>query len=63
MIDHDVTTTRTRNTYRRYLVKYKNHSLEECQWLAKTSLSPTCQHLISAYLAHTATHDDDDVSW
>ena len=58
MIDHDVTTTRTGNTYHRYLVKYKNHSLEECQWLAKTSLSPTYQHLISAYHAHTATHDD-----
>ena len=53
IMDHDVTTTRTGKQYHRYLVKYKNHSMEECQWISATSLSPTYHHLISAYHAHT----------
>ena len=53
IIDHDVTTTRTGKKYHRYLVKYKNHSMEECQWISATSLSPTYHHLISVYHAHT----------
>ena len=58
IIDHDLTTTRTGKEYHRYLVKYKNHSLEECQWLTESSLSPAYQHLISAYHAHTIAHDN-----
>ena len=53
ILDHDVTTTRTGTQYHRYLVKYKNHSMEECQWIPAKSLSPTYHHLISAYHAHT----------
>ena len=58
IIDHDVTTTRTGTQYHRYLVKYKNHSIEECQWIPAKSLRPTYQYLISAYHAHTGMHDD-----
>ena len=58
IIDHDVTTTRTGIEYQRYLVKYKNHSIEECQWIPAKSLSPTYQYLISTYHAHTGLHDD-----
>ena len=56
IVDHDLTTTRTGIEYHWYLVKYKNHSLEECQWLHASSLSPTYQHLISAYHTHMNSH-------
>ena len=55
IVDHDLTTTRTGIEYHRYLVKYKNHSLEECQWLPASSLSPTYQHLIFAYHTHMSS--------
>ena len=49
IVDHDLTTTHSSIEYHRYLVKYKNQSLEECQWLPASSLSPTYQH----YIPHT----------
>ncbi|MCO5588880.1 hypothetical protein L7F22_042841 [Adiantum nelumboides] len=59
VIDHDVTTTRTGTQYHRYLVKYKYHSLEECEWIPAKSLSPTFQYLMSACHAHIGLPDND----
>ncbi|RYA84579.1 hypothetical protein DD594_26005 [Enterobacter cloacae complex sp. 4DZ1-17B1] len=59
ILDHDMTTTRRGNQYRRYLVKYKNHSLEECQWISKQSLSPYYHHSILAY--HTPRDTDSTI--
>ena len=56
IVDHDLTTTCTGIEYHQYLVKYKNCSLEECQWLPTSSLSPTYQHLISTYHTHMSSH-------
>ena len=58
VIDHEVTTTQTGTQYHCYLVKYKNHSLEEWQWLPVTSLSPTYQQLISTYHTHTRSNNE-----
>ena len=48
ILDHDQTTTRTGTVYHRYLIKYKNHSIEEAQWIPESSLS-AYQALITAY--------------
>ena len=58
IVDHDLTTTHTGIEYHQYLVKYKNDSLEKCQWLPTSSLSPTYQHLIFAYHTHTRSNNE-----
>ena len=58
VIDHEVTITQKGNQYHCYFVKYKNHSLEEYQWLPTTSLSPTYQHLIFVYHTHTRPNNE-----
>ena len=55
ILDHDVTTSRTGIEYHRYLIKYKNHSIEESQWIQQSSLLPTYKDLIAAY-HHSQTH-------
>ena len=54
ILDHDKTTTRTGLEYLRYLVKYQNHSVEESQWIQKSSLTPAYDHLITAH--HSRSH-------
>ena len=55
ILDHDVTTTRTSIEYHRYLIKYKNHSIEESQWIQQSSLLPIYKDLITAY-HHSQAH-------
>ena len=49
ILDHDKTTTCTGIKYLCYLVKYQNHSIEESQWIQKSSLTPEYNHLITTY--------------